>query len=132
MCANQTSFWWLKSHFCLHLVNFVFLTPDFWTVCLLVDFQHTTVNGISICVCYVCFRKTTLTTCPCIQLIPVSTTRCVYTVTSKPQKTMKEARSPVILSNSFNSNSKRVRVDFAERHWAWSLTPTIGSHPLGT
>ena len=31
--------------------------PDFWTVCLLVDFQPTTVDGISIRM--LCFRKTT-------------------------------------------------------------------------
>ena len=66
-------FRWLKSNFFQNLDNFIFLTPYFWTVCPLVNFQPTTVDGISICL--LCFRNTTLTTCPCIQLVQVSLPR---------------------------------------------------------
>ena len=44
---------WLKSPLYPHLVKFVYLTPDLWTMFLLVDFRPTIVDGISICV--LCF-----------------------------------------------------------------------------
>ena len=52
---TQNSLRWFKSNFFPHLINVVFLAPDVWTACLLVDFQPTTVDGISIW--KLCFRK---------------------------------------------------------------------------
>ena len=56
LCGHtQNSVKCLKSNFSRHLVNIVLLTPDFWTLCLLVNFPPNIVDGDSICV--LCFRK---------------------------------------------------------------------------
>ena len=59
-----------KSHFSPHLVNFL-LTPYFWTICLLVDFQR---SRWWLHMCAMFSLKASVTTCPGIQLAPVSPT----------------------------------------------------------
>ena len=52
LCGQtQASFKWLKCNFFPHLVNFVFLTSDVCTLCLLVDFQ----SILSMMTPYVCY-----------------------------------------------------------------------------
>ena len=59
LCGHiKKIFRWLKGNFYPHLVNFVFLTAEFWTVCLQVDFQPTAVDSDLISV--LCFRETPL------------------------------------------------------------------------
>ena len=50
--------------------------------------------------------KTTDTVCTNSHM--KSHTRCVHTVASKLQKTIKEAKPPIILGNTLNSNSNRM------------------------
>ena len=51
---SKNSFRWLKSRFCRHLNNFVFLIPDFWTECPLVD---QLLSMVTLYMCYVFAKR---------------------------------------------------------------------------
>ena len=59
-----------------------------------------------------------------------SHTKHVYTMTNKLQKTIKEARPPVILDNTLNSSSKQLST-FYRKHGTQCLMLTIEQHPPG-